>query len=318
MTLKKYAISLDGLLGHESIIFKLICSVSERTKNRLNAYSLTSDANVSNILINDIKNKNTSDIQSGNHINVWVADKDDGSENTLIRPLIATRVLHTLDKLVENLQIAEEPILEKPIIAEEPVLEKPIEAQTPKENDSIDFNITEEEASELAIVHDEILENPANKEEPVVANNIELTLVKNKPKATQPKQTGTPHVLVVDDSQSVRKQLELELDLFDVTVDFADSAEAAFNLLKSNTYQLALLDVVLPDKDGFQICKHIKSTIKETIAIMLTGKATQTDKIRGSLAGCDDYLIKPVGRITFQNAVKNYISLKNTHTAIEA
>lgn len=307
MTLKKYTISLDGLLGHESIIFKLICSVSERTKNRTNAYGLTSDANASNILINDIKNKNTSDNQTANHINVWVADKDDGSENTLIRPLIATRVLHTLDKLVENLQIVEEPIIKEAI-----------EEQKPQESNSIDFNITEEEASELAIVHDEILENPANKEEPVVANNIELTLIKNESKATRQKQTGTPHVLVVDDSQSVRKQLELELDLFDVTVEFADSADAAFSLLKSNTYQLALLDVVLPDKDGFQICKHIKSTSKETIAIMLTGKATQTDKIKGSLAGCDDYLIKPVGRITFQNAVKNYISLKNTHTAIEA
>lgn len=307
MTLKKYTISLDGLLGHESIIFKLICSVSERTKNRTNAYTLSSDASTSNILINDIKNKNTSDNQTGNHINVWVADKYDGSENTISRPLIATRVLHTLDKLIENLQIVEEP-----------TIEYSMEEQTPQENNSSDFNITEEEASELAIVHDEILENPANKEEPVAASNIELTLVKNEPKATKQIQTGTPHVLVVDDSQSVRKQLELELDLFDVTIDFADSAETAFNLLKSNTYQLALLDVVLPDKDGFQICKHIKSTSKETIAIMLTGKATQTDKIKGSLAGCDDYLIKPVGRITFQNAVKNYISLKNTHTAIEA
>lgn len=307
MTLKKHTISLDGLLGHESIIFKLICSVSERTKNRTNAYGLTSDASASNVLINDIKNKNTSDNQSGNRINVWVADKDDGSENTLIRPLIATRVLHTLDKLVENLQIVQEPIIEKSI-----------EEQTPHKNNSIDFNITEEEASELAIVHDEILENPANKEEPVAASNIELTLIKNESKAIQQKQTGTPHVLVVDDSQSVRKQLELELDLFDVTIDFADSAEAAFNLLKSNTYQLALLDVVLPDKDGFQICKYIKSTSKETVAIMLTGKATQTDKIKGTLAGCDDYLIKPVGRITFQNSVKNYISLKNTHAAIEA
>ena len=51
---------------------------------------------------------------------------------------------------------------------------------------------------------------------------------------------------------------------------------------------------------------------------MLTGRATQADKIKGSLAGCDAYLVKPVGRQTFQNAVKNYISLKTTNTAIEA
>ncbi len=52
------------------------------------------------------------------------------------------------------------------------------------------------------------------------------------------------------------------------------------------------VDVVLPDKDGFLICKHVKSTSKETVVIMLTGKASQADKIKGSLAGCNDYLIK--------------------------
>lgn len=132
------------------------------------------------------------------------------------------------------------------------------------------------------------------------------------------RKTGGLHVLVVDDSASVRKQLEIELDMFDVAVDFADSAGSAFTLLNTNVYDLALLDVVLPDKDGFQICKFIKANNKETIAIMLTGKATQADKIKGSLAGCDDYLIKPVGRATFQNAVKNYIPLKTTNKAIEA
>lgn len=303
MTLKKYTVSLDGLLGHENIIFKLICSVSERTKGRTNSYMLNSGDNNADIYINDIKNNSKKDLIESNHINVWVTDTKDDSDNTITRPLIATRVLHTLDKLVENF---------KPSMAEK--LDE--SENTTTKNDSVDFNITEEEASELAIVHDEILENPANKEDPIQATNIELTLVKNENKAIN--KSGAIHVLVVDDSQSVRKQLELELDLFDVNVDFADSAASAFSLLTKNTYDLALLDVVLPDKDGFQICKFIKAKNKETIAIMLTGKATQADKIKGSLAGCNDYLIKPVGRATFQNAVKNFIPMKTTNTAIEA
>ena len=300
MTLKKYTVSLDGLHGHENIIFKLICSVSERTKNRINSYTLNSNKNNADIHINDIKNKDVDTESATNKINVWVSDKQNDSTNIIPRPLIATRVLHALDHLVENI---------------EPATEKGYEIIN-EDNDSKDFDITEQEASELAIVHDEVLENPANKEEPVI-NNIEFTLVKNE-KTTKANPSHLPHVLVVDDSQSVRKQLEIELDLFDVTVDFAESAESAFNLLKSNVYDLALLDVVLPDKDGFQICKKIKTNNKETIVIMLTGKATQADKIKGSLAGCNDYLIKPVGRITFQNAVKNYISLKEINTAIEA
>lgn len=300
MTQIKYTISLDGLLGHENIIFKLICSVSERAKNRKNAYAITTDTKNTDIYINDIKNK--PDQVDSNLINVWVSDKKENSDNTISRPLIATRVLHTLDKLIENI---------------EPSSESKTSINTSTLDKTEEFSITEEEASELAIVHDEILENPANKEEPAIANNIELTLVKNE--KTSPLNTsGIQRVLVVDDSPSVRKQLELELDLFNVSVDFAESAASAFSLLKSNTYDLALLDVVLPDKDGFLICKHIKSESKNTIAIMLTGKATQADKIKGALAGCNDYLIKPVGRLTFQNAVKNFIPLKTTSTAIEA
>ncbi len=308
MTLKKYKISLSGLPGHESIIFKLICSVSERTKNRTKSYELSSSSENCDIYINDIKNKNNPNVVKQNVINVWVTDNKENESNTISRPLIATRVLHTLDQLVENISPIQSKTVSKSNSNNEHIAAN-----------SIEFNISEEEASELAIVHDKELENPANKEEPAATttNNIELTLVKNEKENVTAK-TGMHHVLVVDDSPSVRKQLEIELDMFDVTVDFADSAESAFTLLNTNVYDLALLDVVLPDKNGFQICKFIKLNNKETFAIMLTGKATQADKIKGSLAGCDDYLIKPVGRITFQNAVKNFIPLKTTNKAIEA
>jgi CheY-like chemotaxis protein len=301
MTLKKYTISLDGLLEHEKLIFKLICSVSERTKTRTCAYTLKTDNINADIYINDIKNKNIDKSNITSSIKVWISDTKDELTDTVARPLIATRVLHTLDNLTMNV----EPLSE-------------IKSDT--ENNEINTttsNLSEEEASELAIVHDDILENPANQEEPVTPSNPELTLIKNS-KHIQVKNEKTQHVLVVDDSQSVRKQLELELDLFNVTVDYADSAKSALELLNNSTYDLALLDVVLPDRDGFHICKHIKATNKETIAIMLTGKATQADKIKGSLAGCDDYLVKPVGHNTFQNAVKSFIPLKNTKTAIEA
>lgn len=302
MILKKFTVSLDGLLSHENIIFKLICSVSERTRNRTNVYVLSTSDETADIYINDIKNKSAQNPLTANQVNVWISDKNEGSDNTIPRPLIATRVLHTLDRLMENI---------------EPVSNDRASENNSADNNSVNFSITEEEASELAIVHDEILENPANKTEPDTTSSVELTLVKNKINSSINK-SGTQHVLVVDDSPSVRKQLEIELELFNVTIDFAESAGAAFALLKSNTYDLALLDVVLPDKNGFLICKYIKAERKDTVVIMLTGKATQADKIKGSLAGCNDYLIKPVGRVTFQNAVKNFIPIKNLNTAIEA
>jgi CheY-like chemotaxis protein len=128
---------------------------------------------------------------------------------------------------------------------------------------------------------------------------------------------NSPRAIVVDDSASVRKQLELELALFNVKVDYAATAAETNQLLDKNNYHVAFLDVMLPDSDGFQICKQIKSNTKSTNVVMLTGKASPADKVRGSLAGCDDYLIKPVGRQTFQNAAKKYLNMIE-HEAMEA
>ena len=222
-----------------------------------------------------------------------------GINNLIPRPLIATRVLTALDNIIVQLLKDDKTKSSVSICADNPKLTG---------SSSIDFDITEEEASELAIVHDETLSNPANeeiKEESLENSSSVIPLI-----TSQSTGSNYPTALVVDDSPSVRKQLELELDLFKVDVDYAGTAEEALSLLNNKKYDIAFLDVVLPDKDGFQICKHIKSESKDTIVMMLTGKATQSDKIKGSLAGCDDYLVKPVGRNTFQNATGKYLSLK--------
>lgn len=312
MTPEKYTISLNGLPDHELIIFKLICSVSERTKNRNKKYSLNNDSSISSdIYINDVTNKATLDEKTSFPVNVWVSNNNDDAENVIKRPLIATRVLNLLDNLMSATGGT-------PEISVKQNISETFDA-------SIDFNISEEEASELAIVHDDILENPSNHEtvpqiNEQTAKNPGLTLINGSstPALAVKTKSPTQHVLVVDDSASVRKQLEIELEFFDVSVDFAESAESAFNLLKNKKYNLALLDVVLPDKDGFQICKYIKSQDKSTVAIMLTGKATQADKIKGSLAGCNAYLVKPVGRQTFQSTIKNYLPFKINKTAVKA
>lgn len=122
--------------------------------------------------------------------------------------------------------------------------------------------------------------------------------------------------LVVDDSASVRKQLELELALFAVDVDYARSAGEALALLNDRCYDVAFLDVVLPDMDGFQICKNIKNTNKNTAVVMLTAKSSAADKVKGSLAGCDAYLVKPVGRQTFQNTAMKYLAMTGSTNAI--
>lgn len=119
--------------------------------------------------------------------------------------------------------------------------------------------------------------------------------------------------LVVDDSLPVRIQLDQALKPFTHKVDFAESGEEAFELINSNHYDLIFLDVILPGIDGYEICKIIKQgKAKDTPVIMLTGNSSPADRIKGKLAGCDTYLIKPVGEAVFQEVVQNYLKKPRT------
>jgi twitching motility two-component system response regulator PilG len=104
-------------------------------------------------------------------------------------------------------------------------------------------------------------------------------------------------VLVVDDNLTVRKFMEAKLAPYGFSADFAETGEEAVGLTGSKEYTCVFLDVVLPGIDGYQVCKLIKSNkqaVKRTAVVMLTSRSSPFDKLRGSLAGCDEYLTKPV------------------------
>jgi twitching motility two-component system response regulator PilG len=104
-------------------------------------------------------------------------------------------------------------------------------------------------------------------------------------------------VLVVDDNATVRMFMKAKLAPYGFEVDFAETGEEAVGLSGSNEYTCVFLDVVLPGIDGYQVCKLIKANrqaIKKTAVVMLTSRSSPFDKLRGSLAGCDEYLTKPL------------------------
>jgi len=104
-------------------------------------------------------------------------------------------------------------------------------------------------------------------------------------------------VLVVDDNATVRKFMETRLAPYGFSVDFAETGEQAVGLTGTKEYTCVFLDVVLPGIDGYQVCKLIKGNkqaVKRTAVVMLTSRSSPFDKLRGSLAGCDEYLTKPV------------------------
>ena len=116
------------------------------------------------------------------------------------------------------------------------------------------------------------------------------------PAAAHPRRPADA-VLVVDDNATVRKFMETRLAPYGFNVDFAETGEQAVGLTGSNEYTCVFLDVVLPGIDGYQVCKLIKGNkqaVKRTAVVMLTSRSSPFDKLRGSLAGCDEYLTKPV------------------------
>jgi two-component system, cell cycle response regulator len=121
-------------------------------------------------------------------------------------------------------------------------------------------------------------------------------------------QAGQPQplsALVVDDSLTVREQMRMALERLGIACDQAESAEAAMQLLKHNSYNLAFLDVVMPGTDGYELCRKIKQNSYTRLmpVLMLTSRSSPFDRARGALSGSDSYLTKPITWDTFSQAV---------------
>ncbi len=122
--------------------------------------------------------------------------------------------------------------------------------------------------------------------------------------------TSPPAALLLDDSLPVRLDMANELRELGLEVDAFESGEGVLEAIRdSRCYDIMFLDVVLPGMDGYQVCRQIRqdSNHRGTPVIMLTGKSSSFDKIRGSLAGCDDYLLKPVQRPQLRDMVDKFL-----------
>ena len=100
------------------------------------------------------------------------------------------------------------------------------------------------------------------------------------------------NILVVDDEQEIAGLVEIYLKNENYDVDVCYTGTQALQNIQKHTYDLAILDVMLPDMDGFTICKTIRQKHTWPI-IMLTAKEQDIDKITGLMIGADDYMTKP-------------------------
>ena len=114
------------------------------------------------------------------------------------------------------------------------------------------------------------------------------------------------HILVVDDERELADVLELYLTNDGYTVHKCYTGAEALDCIEHTALDLALLDVMLPDADGFQLCKKVREKSYCPI-IMLTARAEDGDKIMGLTIGADDYITKPFNPLEVVARVKTQL-----------
>lgn len=100
-------------------------------------------------------------------------------------------------------------------------------------------------------------------------------------------------ILLAEDDPDFAKVLKQYLELFDYEVDWVADGESAFSTFKQDTYQLCILDVMMPKMDGFRLAQKIVDHNPEVPFLFLTAKKLKEDKLRGLKLGADDYIVKP-------------------------
>lgn len=124
------------------------------------------------------------------------------------------------------------------------------------------------------------------------------------------------NLLIIEDEPQIREIIRTYAEKEKYTVFEAGSGYAAFEQLEERDYQMVLLDVMLPDTDGWTVLRKLRSK-QDVPVIMLTARAEEEDKLFGFDLGADDYVTKPFSAKELMARVKTILKRNNTVTAGE-
>lgn len=99
-------------------------------------------------------------------------------------------------------------------------------------------------------------------------------------------------ILVVDDEERIRRLIRMYLEREDFLVEEAENGTDALELALNNHYDVILLDIMMPEMDGIEVCQELRKE-KNTPVIMLTAKGEESNRVQGFEVGTDDYIVKP-------------------------
>lgn len=103
-----------------------------------------------------------------------------------------------------------------------------------------------------------------------------------------------PKILLVEDDESLGYILSEYLEMTDFSVKWTKDGEEGWEAFKKNVFDICILDIMMPKKDGLTLASEIKESEPNQPIVFLTAKSLKIDKLKGFKIGCDDYITKPV------------------------
>ena len=125
----------------------------------------------------------------------------------------------------------------------------------------------------------------------------------------------TDRILVVDDEDRIRKLVKMYLEREGYETDEADNGQDALDKALNEDYDCILLDLMLPEIDGIEVCKRVRET-KSTPIIMLTAKGEENNRVEGFEIGADDYIVKPFSPREVVLRVKALLRRTTNHSMV--
>lgn len=130
--------------------------------------------------------------------------------------------------------------------------------------------------------------------------------------------TNNTRVLIIEDHKDIAEMLYDYFERRDYELDYASDGRMGFNLANQNDYDVILLDLMLPEMDGIDVCRKLREESKDyTPILMLTARDTLEDKVSGLDVGADDYLVKPFEILELEARIKALMRRKGQVTQQE-
>ncbi len=125
-------------------------------------------------------------------------------------------------------------------------------------------------------------------------------------------------ILIADDNRQILELLEAYLEPLDVEVRLASDGDAALAAVEQEEPDLLLLDIMMPKRSGFEVCRILKDDprFRDIPVVMVTALHEMGDMERARECGCDDFLSKPVNKIELLARVQNLLKLRHLKRAL--